>query len=146
MRQVIDILRDVLRIEPDESTLIACDHNHVRREEHLGGKLMVHRKGAMSADIGSAGIVPGSMGTQSFHVKGRGCAESLRSSAHGAGRLFSRHGARERFNRTDLRRQMRGVWFDPRLADERLDPALSGRIAGSTTIPLAGDMATPCHL
>jgi tRNA-splicing ligase RtcB len=57
------------------------------------------------------------MGTMSFHVEGRGCAESLASSAHGAGRLFSRHAARERFNRADLRQQMQGVWYDPRLIE-----------------------------
>jgi tRNA-splicing ligase RtcB (3'-phosphate/5'-hydroxy nucleic acid ligase) len=78
---------------------------------------LVHRKGAMPAEIGSFGVVPGSMGTLSFHVEGRGCAESLLSSAHGAGRLLSRHAARERFNRADLRRQMQGVWFDPRLCE-----------------------------
>lgn len=116
-QQVVEILRTLLGIFPAESTIIACDHNHVRREEHFGDSLFVHRKGAMCADAGSPGIVPGSMGTQSLHVEGLGCAESLRSSAHGAGRLLSRHAARERFHRTDLRRQMQGVWFDPRLSD-----------------------------
>jgi tRNA-splicing ligase RtcB len=71
----------------------------------------------MPADAGLAGAVPGSMGTWSYHVQGRGCAEALRSSAHGAGRLFSRGAARDRFTRQDLRRQMAGVWFDPRLAE-----------------------------
>ena len=96
---------------------IGCDHNHVRREEHFGESLYVHRKGAMCADAGLAGVVPGSMGTQSLHVEGRGCADSLRSGAHGAGRLLSRHAAREQFGRTNFRRQMQGVWFDPRLGD-----------------------------
>ncbi|HEX4124880.1 MAG TPA: RtcB family protein, partial [Tepidisphaeraceae bacterium] len=94
-----------------------CDHNHVRREEHFGQSLLVHRKGAMPADAGAAGVVPGSMGTKSFHVVGLGCAGSLRSSAHGAGRLFSRHQARRRFGQGDVRRQMRGIWFDPRLGE-----------------------------
>jgi tRNA-splicing ligase RtcB len=71
----------------------------------------------MSADAGLAGVVPGSMGTWSYHVEGRGCAEALRSSAHGAGRLLSRGAARERFTCQDLRRQMGEVWFDPRLAE-----------------------------
>ena len=57
------------------------------------------------------------MGTASYHVEGRGCAESLRSSAHGAGRLFSRGAARQRFTRQDLRRQMGDVWYDPRMSD-----------------------------
>ena len=96
---------------------IACDHNHVRREEHFGQSVLVHRKGSMPAETGAAGVVPGSMGTRSYHVEGRGCADALRSSAHGAGRLLSRHAARERFNRAHLRQQMDGVWFDPRMSD-----------------------------
>jgi tRNA-splicing ligase RtcB len=115
--QVADILRTAFKIDPIESTTIACDHNHVQREEHFGQSFLVHRKGAMPADLGAAGVVPGSMGTLSFHVEGRGCAESLRSSAHGAGRLLSRHAARERFHRADLRQQMEGVWFDPRMSE-----------------------------
>lgn len=71
----------------------------------------------MPADAGSAGVIPWSMGTQSYHVEGRGCPDALRSSAHGGGRLLSRHAARERFHRTDVRQQMQGVWFDPRLND-----------------------------
>lgn len=116
-RQVVDILRESFKINSIESLTIACDHNHVRREEHFGKSLYVHRKGAMCADAALAGVVPGSMGTQSLHVEGRGCADSLRSGAHGAGRLLSRHAAREQFGRTNFRRQMQGVWFDPRLGD-----------------------------
>jgi tRNA-splicing ligase RtcB len=115
--QVVSAARDLFRVEPVEASLVACDHNHVREEEHFGSRLLVHRKGAMPADAGLAGVVPGSMGTCSYHVEGRGCAGSLRSSAHGAGRLLSRGAARERFTRQDLRRQMTDVWFDPRLAE-----------------------------
>jgi tRNA-splicing ligase RtcB (3'-phosphate/5'-hydroxy nucleic acid ligase) len=115
--QVISILREVFRADPVESSLIACDHNHVRLEEHFGQMLLVHRKGSMPAAEELPGVVPGSMGTTSFHVEGRGCADSLHSSAHGAGRMFSRNQARQRFTRADLRRQMQGVWFDPRLSE-----------------------------
>ena len=88
------------------------------REEHFGQSLLVHRKGAMPAEAGSAGVVPGSMGTLSLHVEGRGARSPLRSQAHGAGRLLSRRAARERFNLSSLRQQMQGVWFDPRLSEE----------------------------
>jgi tRNA-splicing ligase RtcB len=114
---VIDLLRRWLKIDAVHSTVIRCDHNHVQCEEHLGQRMLVHRKGAMPAGSGQAGVDPGSMGTCSYHVTGKGCELSLRSSAHGAGRLLSRHAARERFNRKDLSRQMEKVWFDPRLAD-----------------------------
>jgi tRNA-splicing ligase RtcB len=116
-QEVTLILRELFKVEALESMMIGCDHNHVRREEHFGQMLYVHRKGAMPADLESFGVAPGSMGTVSFHVEGRGCAESLRSSAHGAGRMFSRRVARERFSRADLRRQMEGVWFDPRMSE-----------------------------
>jgi tRNA-splicing ligase RtcB len=112
---VIDLLAQIARVPPIESSTIACDHNHVRQESHLGQTLLVHRKGAMPADAGLVGVVPGSMGTSSYHVEGKGCADALRSSAHGAGRLLSRHAARERFDRADFRQQMNGVWYDPRL-------------------------------
>jgi tRNA-splicing ligase RtcB len=114
--QVFAALRDVADVRPIDSTLIECDHNHVRCESHFGQTLLVHRKGAMPADENLPGVIPGSMGTTSVHVVGRGVEESLRSSAHGAGRQMSRHAARERFNRAELRHQMSGVWYDPRLA------------------------------
>jgi tRNA-splicing ligase RtcB len=114
---VIEIVRRLLNAQPDESSRIACDHNHVRREEHFGQSVLVHRKGAMPAGEGEVGAIPGSMGTLSFHVRGRGEAQSLRSSAHGAGRSLSRHAAREKFARAQLRAQMEGVWYDPRLED-----------------------------
>jgi len=119
--QVVDTAKELFDLDAIESTTIACDHNHVVAEEHFGQGLLVHRKGAMPADAGVPGVVPGSMGTASYHVEGRGCAESLRSSAHGAGRLFSRGAARERFTRQDLRRQMGEVWFDPRMSDALLE-------------------------
>lgn len=115
--QVVGAVGDVLGLQPDDATTIVCDHNHVQAEEHFGETLLVHRKGAMPADPGLPGVVPGSMGTASYHVEGRGVAESLRSSAHGAGRLFSRGAARERFTRQDLREQMADVWFDPRMTE-----------------------------
>jgi tRNA-splicing ligase RtcB len=120
-RVVVELLGRLFRISEIESMRIVCDHNHVQLEEHFGRQLVVHRKGAMPADSGLMGIVPGSMGTLSYHVAGKGCELALRSSAHGAGRLLSRHAARERFDRRDLHRQMQGVWFDPRLSDSLRD-------------------------
>lgn len=115
--EMIEITKELYNIGTLDGSMIHCDHNHVRREEHFGQTLLVHRKGAMPADEGLSGVVPGSMGTLSYHVEGKGCAKALHSSAHGAGRLLSRHAARERFTRTDLRRQMGAIWFDPRLAE-----------------------------
>lgn len=120
---VISLLHRLLKAVPVEGSLITCDHNHVSRELHDGQLLWVHRKGAMPAGDGVPGVLPGSMGTASFHVEGRGCAASMNSSAHGAGRKLSRDRARQRISWRDLFRQMAGVWFDPRLAGSLRDEA-----------------------
>ena len=104
-------------------TMTASDHNHVAFERHGERGLWVHRKGAMSAQQGQACVLPGSMGSPSFHVEGRGCEEALCSSAHGAGRALSRGAARTKFSDRDLRRQMEGVWYDYRLTGRLRDEA-----------------------
>lgn len=122
-----ELLRRTTGAQSIAESLFTCDHNHVRRESHRRdvisaspaagpGLLYVHRKGAISARDGEPGIIPGSMGTLSFHVVGRGAARALCSSSHGAGRRFSRETARRRVAERDLLSQMRDVWFDERLA------------------------------
>jgi tRNA-splicing ligase RtcB len=127
---VVELLREHFDVRPIANSVISCDHNHVAREAHGGGgvggageMLWVHRKGAMPADAGAAGVLPGSMGTMSFHVEGRGCGSALRSSAHGAGRAMSRNVARRTITARDVTREMAGagVWFDPRLANALRD-------------------------
>jgi tRNA-splicing ligase RtcB len=113
---VCQLLEDVLGAAADEATYASCDHNHVRREEHGGAALWIHRKGAIRAASGTAGLIPGSMGTHSFHVTGRGHEGALCSSAHGAGRRLSRTDARRSVSVRDVHRQLHGVWFDHRQA------------------------------
>lgn len=72
-------------------------HNFAWIEEHLGRRLVVHRKGATPAGEGVLGIIPGSMATPGYIVRGRGVAESLRSASHGAGRAMSRTAARNAY-------------------------------------------------
>jgi tRNA-splicing ligase RtcB len=109
----------------DATSLVRCAHNHVRSEVHDGARLWVHRKGAIPAGDGEAGIIPGSMGTASFHTMGRGLAASLRSSSHGAGRAMSRSDARRRIKLRDFERDVEGVWFDRRLARRLVEEAPS---------------------
>ena len=123
IEEVCEILRDLFRVEADEASWIACHHNFVRRESHDGRELWVHRKGAISARAGELGIIPGSMGASSFHVQGRGCAASLCSSSHGAGRAMSRAAARTRITSKQLHASMNGIHFDHRLADRLVDEA-----------------------
>lgn len=75
---------------------VNCHHNYVQKETHGGVELLVTRKGAVSAREGELGIIPGSMGTRSYIVRGRGNADSFHSCSHGAGRVMSRTAARQR--------------------------------------------------
>ncbi len=106
-------------------TLITTDHNHVAFESHDGQEFWVHRKGAMPARLAEPGVLPGSMGSLSFHVEGRGNEAALCSSAHGAGRALSRTVARDRVSERELHRQMTGIWYDFRLAARLRDEAPS---------------------
>ena len=125
VQAVRDVVEDVLGTVADEASYVSCNHNHVRRESHFGEPLWVHRKGAMSAAKGERGLIPGSMGTHSFHVEGRGCEEALTSSAHGAGRRLSRTEARRSLSAKEVTRELRGVWFDHRLAPRLREEAPS---------------------
>ena len=89
--------------------VVNCHHNYVAHEHHYGADVWVTRKGAIRAGRGEPGIVPGSMGTRSFIVRGLGNPESFESSAHGAGRRMSRTQARHEFSESDLIRQTEGV-------------------------------------
>lgn len=88
---------------------INCHHNYVSREVHFGEEVLVTRKGAIRAQAGELGIIPGSMGAKSYIVTGKGSAEAFCSCAHGAGRAMSRAAARKHYNRDDLVAQTRGV-------------------------------------
>src|SRR6185437_1814645 len=89
--------------------VVNCHHNYVAREHHYGADVWVTRKGAIRAGRGELGIVPGSMGTRSYIVRGLGNPESFESSAHGAGRRMSRTQARHEFGEADLVAQTAGV-------------------------------------
>jgi tRNA-splicing ligase RtcB (3'-phosphate/5'-hydroxy nucleic acid ligase) len=88
---------------------VNCHHNYVASEEHFGDSVFVTRKGAINAEEGRFGIIPGSMGAKSFIIKGLGNPMSFNSCSHGAGRKMSRTKAKQRFTREDLERQTAGV-------------------------------------
>ena len=118
-----EVVKASLGFGVDAATLIACHHNHVRREVHDGEELWVHRKGAVAAGAGEPGIIPGSMGSPSFHVEGRGAPGSLGSSSHGAGRALSRSAARQAITAREFRRQVGRLWYDHRLEARLLEEA-----------------------
>ena len=90
-------------LRPFEARLEAvnCHHNYVSKEEHFGKSVWVTRKGAVRAQAGEFGIIPGSMGAKSFIVRGKGNADSFHSCSHGAGRAMSRTKARKLFSLDD---------------------------------------------
>ncbi|GHJ34794.1 RtcB family protein [Streptomyces sp. TS71-3] len=88
---------------------ISCHHNYVSEERYDDVGLLVTRKGAIRAGAGDHGIIPGSMGTGSYIVRGLGNEKSFNSASHGAGRRMSRGAAKRRFTARDLEEQTRGV-------------------------------------
>lgn len=89
--------------------MVNCHHNYVALENHFGHEVWVTRKGAIRAMKGDDGIIPGSMGTKSYIVKGLGNPDSFCSASHGAGRRMSRTKARATFTEHDLLEQTKGV-------------------------------------
>lgn len=85
-------------IIPNYTDEINCHHNYASLENHYGQNLWVHRKGAIRARNDETAIIPGSMGSNSYIVKGLGNAESFFTSSHGAGRSYSRTAALEKFS------------------------------------------------
>ena len=89
--------------------VINSHHNFTSLEEHFGQEMWVTRKGAVSAKLGQMGIIPGSMGTKSYIVSGKGCVDAYCSCSHGAGRKMSRNQAKKLFTSLDLETQTAGV-------------------------------------
>ena len=76
-------------------------HNYASLETHFHKKVLVHRKGATRAEAGEIGIIPGSQGTPSYLVRGRGNVQSFRSCSHGAGRKMGRKQAQRSLDQAD---------------------------------------------
>lgn len=117
------VLKRECGLKAEWDSFVDLPHNFVRLETHGGVEFIVHRKGASPATSGQAGLIPGSAGTFSAHVEGRGNADALCSSSHGAGRVLSRGEARKSISAGKLRRQLEGVSYDVRMEDRMLDEA-----------------------
>lgn len=101
MRATTTALRAVLGDFSLDASAVNCHHNYVAKESHFGADVFVTRKGAVRAGLGEMGIIPGSMGTRSYIVRGKGNADSFCSCSHGAGRAMSRGEAKRRFSLAD---------------------------------------------
>ena len=117
---VIDAVRSALP-DADTSWVINCHHNYAEMEHHHGRNLWITRKGAIRAREDDYGVIPGSMGTGAFVVKGKGSPASFTSAAHGAGRKMSRGQARRQLTVDTLREMMGDRAWLAESADALLD-------------------------
>ena len=110
MARTLDVLRNNIDV-PFEARMEAvnCHHNYINRENHFDENVWVTRKGAVSAQAGEMGIIPGSMGAKSFIVRGLGNADSFCSCSHGAGRVMSRTEAKRRVSMEEHLAAIEGV-------------------------------------
>ena len=109
MSRVLDCLAEFMGTPVTTLETINCHHNYTEREEHFGRQVWLSRKGAIDAHSGVRGLIPGSMGTRSYVVTGKGNALALCSSPHGAGRQYSRTAARKTFSMGELEAAMHGI-------------------------------------
>lgn len=100
---------------------INCHHNYTARERHFGRQMWITRKGAIKAGTDDLGVIPGSMGTRSYIVRGRGNPMSYNSCSHGAGRALSRSAARRQFKGEDLAKAMQGKTWQAKDASALVD-------------------------
>jgi tRNA-splicing ligase RtcB len=112
LSRAAEVLAEALGREPDPASRVDVHHNHVAPEPHFGRTLLIHRKGAIGLSPGQRGLIPGSMGTASYLVAGRGEPRAFCSCSHGAGRVMTRKEARARIRPAALEHALRRVVFD----------------------------------
>ncbi len=111
MDRTVRQLQEFTGVEIERTEQVNCHHNFTQQERHWGKDVWVSRKGAIEAREGQPGLIPGSMGTASYVVRGLGNAVSLQSAPHGAGRTFSRSAARKQFTHAQLQEAMVGISY-----------------------------------
>lgn len=119
MGQVLNVLHKLLPPFTITADAINCHHNYVTKEQHFGENVFVTRKGAVQAREGTHGIIPGSMGTGSFIVRGLGNKDSFCSCSHGAGRVMSRTAAKKAITMEQHAEAMKGI--EARLDSDIID-------------------------
>lgn len=123
--------------------VVNCHHNYTALENHYGENVYVTRKGAIRARGRDLGIIPGSMGTRSYIVRGKGKQESFHSCSHGAGRAMSRRAAKDKFTLSDLDAQTRGV--EIRRRQEIVDEIPGAYKDIDRVMELQKDLVEPVH-
>ena len=102
LSKVCEIVKEQIEKHTKKEVLfqgeINCHHNYASLENHYGANVWVHRKGATRVRAGELAVIPGAMGSYSYVVEGKGCEETFHTSSHGAGRNYSRTGAKQAFS------------------------------------------------
>lgn len=123
-KRILHELSEAWKINLSPLQIINCHHNYTTCEHHRGQDMWVTRKGAIKADVGDYGVIPGSMATGSFIVRGKGNPASFNSASHGAGRTMSRTRARKELTAESLDTRMSGIAWNHQaetLLDEHPD-------------------------
>ena len=109
MNNIFKVLKGKFPDLKQGTLAINCHHNYAAVEKHYGKKVWVTRKGAVNAETGTYGIIPGSMATESYIVQGKGNKESFNSCSHGAGRAMSRTMAKKSITMAQHKKACQGV-------------------------------------
>ncbi|RKI09784.1 RtcB family protein, partial [Corallococcus praedator] len=141
--RALAVIADRLGVAPEGDSTVDVHHNHVATESHFGRTLQVHRKGAVGLEVGARGLIPGSMGTASYVVEGRGAPDAFRSCSHGAGRVLTRTEARARIRPDALVHALRRVVFDPARAPSLVEEAPAAYRDLSEVLEDEADLVTP---
>jgi tRNA-splicing ligase RtcB len=123
---------------------VNCHHNYTEQERHYGKEVWLSRKGAINAESGRLGLIPGSMGTRSYVVEGLGNKRALNSAPHGAGREYSRSAARRTFSREQLDQAMAGITWGN--SDAFLDEIPAAYKDVDVVMADAADLVKPIHV
>ncbi|MFL5356139.1 RtcB family protein [Archangium sp.] len=141
--RAVEVLAEALGCEPEPGASVDVHHNHVAEETHGGRVLLVHRKGAVGLEAGERGLIPGSMGTASYVVEGRGEPRAFRSCSHGAGRVLTRSEARARIRPAALEHAMRRVVFDRGRVEDLVEEAPEAYRDIAEVLEDEADLVTP---
>lgn len=138
-------LRSATGLDFAPAETIDCHHNYAEKETHGGAVVWVTRKGAIRAREGDRGVIPGSMGDDTYVVSGRGCAESYCSASHGAGRLMSRTRAKQEITPKQLTKLMEGRTWQAHQAAKLTDEAPGAYRSIAAVMEAQQDLVTIDH-